>query len=332
VPLWGQILAAEDNTKVDVLPSVALPAGADFPASPAGQKQSFVLGAGQYLQWELAPGSADMSGTVVSSDKPVAVLAGNRFFRLQPVDAPGGESTHQQVLPVSALSHEYVAAPYETRRKDLLPEDIHYRIVGAIDGTTLAFDPVVMGAPDKVGQGEVADFTATGPFRVTSQDAKHPFSMAQIMDTSNLPGGTREGATAPGFPPMLGDEEFVIMLPPQQFLSSYVFFTDPAYPTTNLALTRARTTGGFQDVEVDCLGVLDGWQPAGTDGQYEVTTVDLLRAEKSNKGCQNGRHTAKSAGPFGIVVWGLDSYSSYAYPAGGNAVSLTSVVVPPEPK
>ena len=152
------------------------------------------------------------------------------------------------------------------------------------------------------------------------------------MDTCNIAGGTREGATAPNFGPNLGDEEFVIMLPPAQFLSHYVFFTDPAYPTTNLTLTRVKTPSGFRDVTVDCLGTISDWKPVGTDGRFEVTTVDLIRAEIGVKTCQNGRHIADSEGPFGVVVWGMDSYSSYAYPAGGYAVTITEVVVPPIPK
>ena len=36
----------------------------------------------------------------------------------------------------------------------------------------------------------------------------------------------------------LGDEEFVIVLPPAQFLARYAFFTDPTYATTNLVFTR----------------------------------------------------------------------------------------------
>jgi hypothetical protein len=331
-PLWGHVLAAEDDTKVEVLPSVDLPAGPGFPAAPEGATASYTLMAGQYLQWELPAGSLDLSGTVVASDKPVAVIAGNRFFRLQPAPAPGGESTHQQISPVSALGFEYVAAPYETRRKDLLPEDIHYRLVGAVDGTALTFEPLVAGVPAAVDQGQIVDFQATGPFRVSSQDADHPFLVAQIMDTCNIPGGTREGATDPNYPPMLGDEEFVVMLPPGQFLSHYVFFTDPAYPTTNLAITRVKTAAGFHDVTVDCLGKVGGWQPVGAGDRYEVTTVDLLRADVGVNGCANGRHVADSEGPFGIVVWGLDSYSSYAYPAGGNAAQLTDAVVLPIPQ
>src|SRR5262249_11170148 len=119
--------------------------------------------------------------------------------------------------------------------------------------------------------------------------------------------------------PMLGDEEFTIILPPAQFLSKYVFFTDPTYPTTNLVLTRIAGPGGFQDVTVDCIGTVGGWQPVGTSGKYQVTDVDLLRAAIPVGTCTNGRHEAESKAPFGVVVWGEDSYSSYAYPAGGNA-------------
>jgi hypothetical protein len=134
------------------------------------------------------------------------------------------------------------------------------------------------------------------------------------------------------YPPNLGDEEFVVMLPPGQFMSKYVFFTDPTYPTTNLVLTRVAGSNGFQDVKIDCLGTVTGWQPVGSSGKYEVTDVDLLRAGIASGTCTNGRHTAESAAPFGMVVWGEDSYSSYAYLAGGNAVQLTNVTVPPTPK
>jgi hypothetical protein len=331
-PLWGQVLASEPDTMIQVLPSVDLPASSVFSAAPKGTPASFTLQPGEYLQWQLATGSNDMSGSIILSDKPVAVMAGNRFFRLQPTPAPGGESTHQQILPVRALASEYVAAPYDTRRADLMPEAIHYRLVGSVDGTTLTFDPPVSGAATTMDRGSVVDFIATGAFRVTSQDPMHPFAAAQIMDTANVPSGSRPGATAPGYATMLGDEEMVTMLPPAQFLSKYVFFTDPAYATTSLTLTRVKTSKGFADVTVDCLGTISGWQPVGTSGNYEFTNVDLVRADVSVKTCLNGRHVASSDGPFGVVVFGLDSYSSYAYPAGGNAAELSTIVVEPKPK
>lgn len=172
------------------------------------------------------------------------------------------------------------------------------------------------------------------PFRVTSQDADHPFAIAQMMDSAYWigVGNVRPGAVAPGWDMMLGDEEFVNLLPPAQFLRHYVFFTDPTYPTTNLVLTRVKTADGFQNVDIDCIGTVSGWTPVGGSGELEVSTVDPLRANVAVGNCENGRHEASSDGPFGIVVWGLDSYSSYAYPAGGNAAQLTTAVVPAVPK
>jgi hypothetical protein len=320
-PLWLQVLARHDDTTVRLRPTVDLPGGDNAPAAPAGTTTTTILAAGQYAQWQLPAGTLDLSGTLVHAEQDVAVFAGNRFLRLQPTPGPGGDATHQQLIPVTALGHEYVAAPYATRRADLQPEVISYRLVGAFDGTILTYDPAVAGAPGTLDRGQVADLQTSLAFRVSSQDDSHPFAAAQLMTTANLEGGSRPGATDPHYPPMLGDEELVVMFPPAQFLSRYVFFTDPTYPTTSLVLTRVKPASAeFQMLVVDCLGEVGGWQPVGTDGRYEVTTVDLLRAGVGP--CQNGRHVASSSAPFGLVVWGEDAYSSYAYPAGGNAATL----------
>ncbi|MCA9638687.1 MAG: IgGFc-binding protein, partial [Myxococcales bacterium] len=329
-PLWLQIVGLEDGTKVELRPTADLLQGPGLNGAMANQLAVYELGAGEILQWELPQNKLDPSGSLLLSDKPVALHTGNRFLRLQPMPAPGGESTHQQNSAISALGSAYVAAPYETRRKDLAPEEVDYRIVGVIDGTTLTYDPPVPGAPTTLDEGQVADFATTEAFEVRSQDGDHPFALAQLMDTANLPGGTRPGATAMGYPPALGDEEFVVVLPPAQFLQRYAFFTDPTYPTTNLVVTRAKKDGAFAPVSVDCLGELGGWKPVGQGDLYEFTTVDIIRADIPVMNCENGHHLAESEGPFGLVVWGLDSYSSYAYPAGGAAATLSDVVVIPQ--
>lgn len=325
-PLWLSIVGTVDDTTVAIAPVVDLPGGGSVPAAPAGATTSAVVGAGRVLQWQLAVGATtDTSGTLITANHPIAVVAGNRFLRLQPTSGPGGEGAHQQILPVEALGSSYVAAPYTTRRADLAPESIPYRLVGAVDGTVLTFDPPVPG-PSTLDRGEVFDFETALAFRALSQDALHPFALAQEMTTANLPGGSRPGADDSRFGPQLGDEEFVITFPQAQFLSRYVFFTDPTYFTTNLALTRTRVPGAaFADVTVDCLGVVSGWQPVGAGGDTEVATVDLVRTGVGVGACTNGRHVASSSAPFGVVVWGTDAYASYAYPAGGNAQVLADL-------
>lgn len=336
-PLWLQVLATQDSTEIQILPTQDLPAAGSIGSMGKNVTSKFTLNAGKYAQWELPLGTYDVSGSILLADKPVAVFTGNRFYRQQPTPGPGGESTHQQLFAVSALSHEYVGAPFATRRKDGVAEPIRYRLVGAVDSTTLVFDPPSSGAPATLSRGQIADFTTAQAFRVTSQDADHPFAAAQMMDTANVPGGSVPGVSsaycsAQNYGTALGDEELVVMLGPAQYLSKYVFFTDLSYATTHLVVVRQKGAQGFSDVKVDCMGDLGGWKAVGTNGKYEMTTVDLVRGGVGTGSCINGRHVAESAAPFGMTVWGMDCYASYAYPAGGNAALLTKVTVPPVPK
>ena len=189
-----------------------------------------------------------------------------------------------------------------------------------MNGTVLTYDPPIPGAPTTLSLGQSVSFETVNPFKIASQDADHPFYVGQIMTGEGVPGNEAL---------MLGDEEFVNILPPAQWLQKYVFFTDPTYPTTNLVLVRVNNGGGFQDVNVDCIGAVSGWHPVGDGSKYEMTDVDLIRNGAPNGTCSNGPHTADSKGQFGLMVWGLAYFSSYAYPAGGNAASINTVVVPP---
>jgi hypothetical protein len=329
-PLWAQIVASQNGTTVKINPSSALPAGGGAPAAPASTVTSFTLNAGEYVQWQEI---GDISGSILSADKPVAFVGGTGYLCLTSSTSPGGggcDSGHQLIPPISALGSEYVLAPYVTRRADLAPESILYRIVGTVDGTKLTFDPPVSGAPATIGRGTVAGFEATGPVVVKS-DKDHPFYVAQMMAGALTTSGSRPGATVAilGSGGQLGDEEYVNLLPPAQFLSKYVFFTDPTYSTTNLVLTRAKASSGFKDVKIDCLGTVSGWTPAGKDGRYETVGVDLVRAAAGVGSCANGPHVAESEGPFGVMVWGTDTFASYAYPGGGNIGTINTVVVDP---
>jgi hypothetical protein len=334
-PQWGQIVAMQDGTQVTVLPNVALPSGSNVAAAPANTQTIYNLAAGEFIQWM---DSNEMSGTVVQANNPVGFVGGTTYDCYSSSTSTGGgcDSAHQQIPPVSAMGNEYVVTPYTTRMASLALESERYRIVGAVAGTTLTYDPVIAGAPTSAVEGQVVDFEAKGGFVVKSQDAQHPFFISQMMTGCEVTGGSRPGCSAAAIQQFgsccLGDEEYVIVVPPAQFLQKYVFFTDPTYPTTNLVVTREKTNQGFQDVTLDCVGApLTGWQAVDGAGKYEYTNIDLIRAQTKNGQCDNGPHVATSNGPFGLVVWGLDTFSSYGYPAGGNVAPINSVVLPPTP-
>lgn len=334
---WAQVVASEDGTEVSVVPSVDLPGAPGVDAAPKNAITRFTLSAGDFIQWQWFDIGTDMSGSVFSSNHPMLFIGGHgRLCQTSATSSGGGcDSEHELVPPVSALGSEYAVSPYTTRRADLSPESELYRIVATVDGTRLTFDPPVASAPTALNGGELGDFETTAAFVVTSQDNAHPFFIAQEMPGCNVSSGSRPGID-PGAPwaasNCLGDEDDVGVIPSSQWLSRYAFFTDPSYSTTNIVLTRVKTAAGFKDVTLDCVGTVGGWRTVDSNGRYQFTNVDLVRAGANVGACDNGPHLAHSEQSFGLTVWGLDSYASYGYPAGGNFRTINPVIVSRMPR
>lgn len=321
------ILAKEDNTTITILPWVPIQAGNGVAGTGAQQAQTYTLNRGQYVQFTQAQ---ELSGSPIQSDKPIAVWGGATCLSV-PVTATACDSAQQQIPPVRALGSEYTAVRYRGRAAN--PNEAPpWRLVGAVDGTSLTWTPSPpAGAPLSLALGQVFEFNSTGPFIVSSQDKDHPFYLGSYMT-----GGSDFGGE--------GDPEWVNVIPTAQYLDSYVLFTDPTYSETSLVVVRRPSKDGkFADVKLDCAGPLTGWQPIGP---YEYTRVDLVTGNFQNVGnCSNGRHEMSSDLPFGVTVWGwgtipgspgqgslFTQYVSYAYPAGASVQSINDVVVPPIPK
>jgi hypothetical protein len=337
------VVGTQDGTEVTINPVTDIEAGTGVAAAAKGVPVTYALDEGQILHLSQ---QLELTGSAIQSSKPVGVWGGSRCLYV-PSGTPPCDTTHQQIPPVRALGHEYLAARYRNRYAEY-EEAPPWRLVGAVDGTTLTYDPAPpTGAPTTLSAGELIEFRASGPFSIRSQDAAHPFYMAAFM-TSCHADCIASGAAECG--DCRGDPEVVNVVPTAQYLDRYVFFTDPTYPETNLVLTRTKGKDGFRDVELDCLGTVAGWEPIGKDGKYELARVDLVSGNFEKQGsCDNGRHEIASDGMFAVTVWGWGSeitggydptlhagrpgfYTqavSYAYPAGASLKLVNDVVVPP---
>jgi hypothetical protein len=329
-----QLVASQDDTHVTIEPPVAIAGGNGVAFAPKGQPTTYTMHAGEIL--ELALTGQTLDGMPIESHQPIGMWASQSCFNV-PDDVAYCDSAHQQIPPVAALGSEYVAVRYRNRIDGGPEETPPWRLTGLVDGTTLAWEPSTpAGAPTKLAAGQVAVFDAAGPFVVRSQDDKHPFYIAAYMTGCGEVGDVNGGP--PGCP---GDPEFVNIVPPRQWLSHYLFFTDPSYPETNLVVVRK---AGAPDVTLDCEGTLGGWLPIGTTG-YEYTRTDLVRGNFERQGqCDNGRHEMRSDAPFALTVWGWGSLAtgtgdpdagvntqsvSYAYPAGMSLQTINSVQIHP---
>jgi len=322
---WIALVGQEDNTTVTINPSAAIVGGGGVAAGAQGTPSTYTLARGQILQFTQV---AELGGSPIQTDKPVGLWGGETCLSVDVSDV-ACDSAHQQIPPVAALGHRYAAVRYRNRFSGQ-EESVPWRLVGAVDGTTLTYEPAApTGAPTTLSVGQVAEFWAPGPFTVTSQDEDHPFYMS-----AHMTGCLRVSSSSSD---CRGDPEFVNVIPTEQYLAKYTFFTDPTYPETNLVLTREKQNGAFADVTLDCVGTVTGWQPVDGNDQVEYTRVDLVTGNFQGVGnCNNGVHVAESTQPFGLVVWGWGSAAStglfsqavsYAYPAGASVKPINTVVV-----
>ena len=321
------IVAMADNTTVKMVPVAAVTGGGGLPAGSANTQLSFSLNKGQHAQFTQ---QAELTGSVIQSDKPIGFMAGQPCMRA-PLGTAYCDHGEQMVPPVRALGSEYVGVMYRPRKN----EPAIWRLIGAVDGTTLTYSSAV-GGPAALNRGQVVEFNTGTPFVVKSQDAAHPFLMFTLMSGSQW----TMGQGMDGY----GDPDIVLSVPPQQYMPAYVFFADPTYPETNLVVVRAKANGAFEDVTLDCAGKLTGWQAVG---DYEWTRADLITGNFQGVGaCSTGRHEMNSKGPFGLWVWGwgtpltqpggtggiFTANVSYGYPAGMNVQPINQVVIPPTPR
>lgn len=324
VPYGGvpfiQLVAAEDGTNVTISPTSAIQGGPGVAPTGQGQPITYSINKGQVVQ--LAQ-PAELAGSPISSDKPISVWGGTGCMRI-PVGSIACDSGHQQLLPVKTLGYEYVAVRHRDRIAGA-NESTPWTIIGAVDATQYTYDPVAPpGAPMAMNSGQMVRFFTPNAFVIKSQDNNHPFYVAGHM-TSAL--------EVPNNNNYEGDPEYVNVVAPEQFLPHYLFLTDPTYSNTHLVFVRKKSGDNtFKDVTLDCLGTVQGWQPVGNGGTYEFAWVDLVRDGQPQGGCDNGVHTADSATPFGLTVWGWAQTASYAYPAGMSVQPINTVFVPPTPK
>lgn len=328
----AQIVASEDGTDITIDPTVAIEDGNTIVGTAAHTPVTYHLDKGQVLQLKQAQ---ELAGSVVTSTKPTSIFGGSACMEI-PATRGACDAALQQLPAFEQWGSEYVGVGYRPRLGNE-GEPMAYRIVAARDGTQLDYDPAIPpGAPTTMSAGQTVTFWGSvgNAFVVRTQDPDHAIYLAAYMSG----GGTVQNGPPDilGGQDMLGkgDPEFVNVVPAGQYLSSYSFFADPTYGDTSLVVVRSKGEKGFSDVTLDCAGVLTGWQPVGTRGQYEWVRVDLAIGGGPGQTfgsttCQNGLQRMKSDGAFTATIWGWDLYASYAYPGGLAQRKLVTTALPP---
>jgi hypothetical protein len=294
MPGFYSVVASQDDTAVTLAPS---PTGGSVRTGggvPANGVATITLNAGGVLQvLSDGDGSIDVTGTLITSTKPVEVFGGHDCTFV-PSDVGYCDHIEESMFPVSALSKEYiVSAPVVPGQA--APGYAFTRVIAAEDGTTsLTYDPPNAGWPASVAQlGAYIEVNDNSAFRVT---ADKKVLVSQYMQGNG-------GSSVPGDPAM------ALAVTTPQFRNAYLFHAPTNYQNNYVNVIAPDGTSVLLDGTA-----VSTWGTIGGTG-YSVARVPL-----DNSG--NGNHHLSSVKKAGITVYGYGVDTSYWYPGGLNLTDM----------
>jgi len=333
---FATILAPKADTTVTVTTTAAASAGAAGNLT-AGSAKTFGLSAGQVLNIESTIEGSDLSGTLITSDKPIVVFAGHEAAVTG--DKCCADHLEQQMAPVPAWGKSYVIARSKRRFKE--PE--YVRVVAHKDGTQVTVNPAVVSPPSfTLNAGQMKELIVDGDFQIT---ATQPVMVAQFLassfevvgpgldscssnaqcpqnwtcsgtcvtgpcinDATCGAGFTCETFNDPLFGEMgsecapIGDPTLILVAPAEQWLADYVFLTPPKYAENYITIVA----------EPNTVVTMDGATvPDASFSAIPGTTYRVYRGPVSE-----GVHVLSATKAVSVIAYGYDDDVSYGYPAG----------------
>ena len=159
--LW-RVIASEPNTSV----TITTPPGVDLRVPPGTMGPPYVLGEGEFLEFEMAGTHSSPGDALVEADLPVLLVQyiEGQECTDQPLEA-GGDPAMVQMVPVEQFLDEYIFLTPNTYDVDYLVVTREAGVEIVLDGTPLAASGFrSAGENYEVGTFEVAD----GVHRVSS--------------------------------------------------------------------------------------------------------------------------------------------------------------------
>jgi hypothetical protein len=272
------IVATADNTHVTIRPTVSTG------GHPAGVPYNMILNAGQtYMLRNLGDTPADLTGTEISSDSPVAVFGGHRC-----ANVTGSlffcDTVIEQTLPVALWNKEYVAAPLATRTGNEL-----IRVVAAEDATTILINGVI--SVPQLNKGERRNYNVAGGAVFTS--AK-PFLATHLSRSSDFDG-------------VINADPFQLNCQPTaSWLSGYRFCTPPAAEFSGFHVNVLAKSG-----EIAGVGIVPAPVAAGAAVAIGATGYSYRQFTLAA-----GTTYTSSGRTHGLEIYGWGQYDSYGHSGG----------------
>ncbi|MBI5477942.1 MAG: IgGFc-binding protein [Deltaproteobacteria bacterium] len=235
----------------------------------------------------------DLTGTEITADKPVGVFGGHNCDFV-PYNKWACDHLEEQLFPLTAWGKHYVG----TRAVSTTDPNL-WRVVSGEAANLIQFSPPINDKLTNTTIGQVTLDKGKWLEFITDQDFEAAgdtvFMLAGFMVGQNYTVCEPQSG-APGDPAMS------LAVPVEQFRKSYTFHAPESYAQNYLTIIA----------KVGSTVLLDGNPITGFtaigSGDYGANKLTI----------QGGTHTITTDGTdgFGIMVYGVGSYTSYMYPGG----------------
>jgi len=277
------IVGVEDNTLIDITLGANSRKG-----KPKGSTFSIVLNEGETYQVR-AEGQSDLTGSFVSSDKPVALFSGNAWTQI-PSSCGFRDNLLEQMYPVSTLGTAFVTIPNKSVVYDI------YRILATEDATFVQ----VNGSNPKtytLSAGEYVDYTASLPAFI---QADNPIMVAQYMI----------GSTCNGLG--IGDPAMVLLNSIEQTRDTVTLYNSRLQNIQRNFINIIARSDDVSLITLDGTNLIQSGQSfidIGMGSGFSFIQVEV----------QDGAHTIISDG-CGVIAtaYGYGEFESYAYSGGAS--------------
>ena len=310
------VLAAEDSTVVTIWPTVQTLNGA-MPGQPYRRR----LNRGDIFQVQdggESRGVEDLTGSVVTADKPIGLLSGHVRAGVPVQYDQGKDHLIEMIPPRNTLGKRYVIVPFTGRQGG----DI-VRVISAFEGATQVTIVTLSGAVRTENLVGVGDFYQINLREVSIVTASQPVLVTQYAQSASADPRNR-GRVTVNF-----DPDMVVITPEEQFVNAAVFQTLPNYPREgsgykqfdNHYVTIVAERKGFPSMMIN--GRPISQEPTLVTGDIPGTPFVWATIERPDAEV----HVISGDALFGGYVYGLGEFDSYAWPVGSG---LRKFDLPPD--
>lgn len=235
------------------------------------------------------PSDFDLTGSEISSNKPIVVLGGHSFAQVPALSENCGH-VEESLPPLSAWGKQVVVAapPIASGASsgDSKAGAQVVRILSGEDGNQLSFSPAEVGLGNvTLARGEFVELFVGQDFEVKGSGK---LTVAQFL--------LSQDAISPPTSGLLGNPGMAIAVPVEQFREEQTFSIPSGVPYPFLMVISR----SGESVALDGSSLTQpAKQVAGSE--FEVRRVPVAP----------GHHSLKSSTPFGVMLQGYAPYASY---------------------